>query len=542
MSEILRSVCPERVMSGMLKVIIADDEERVCRLVQMIVDWDTLGMEVIGTAANGLEALELLEDLKPDILITDIRMPGCDGLELIEKARAVLPHLQIALISGYAQFEYAQTAMKYDVGGYILKPIKKDIITATLEKLGSACRERAEMETESERLLQDSHKNSKLLKNRLLEDLLSRRITEPSVELLEREYGFIATDGLLQVVIVKIDCPFSLSRDPSITVIKKKAQELYESTIAPLCENSVYQMNFSAGYGLLCFKAENQILIRRALREYLNQLQAHRYGGVEISLAISKAVGSADLLPASVLETQAAIAKRIVEGTGRLLEAGKTDIQNDARKLIDKYNKAAQRVADMLSVEEADNIVEELSNEIKSEGLCGFIIIETVLAAAREFTERLYMDNDTPGLQEFEEICELCGSVGRLLDCLRDYLKTQIGEMKNRLENESIRPIRIAKNYIMQHFDEQITLEDVSQAVGFSVSYFSKMFKKETGEGFSRFLTRVRIDRAKELLRDTNLSVVEVCLLVGYSDTKHFTGMFNKMTSLTPGQYRKLYG
>ena len=109
----------------MLKVIIADDEERVCRLVQMIVDWDSLGMEVIGTASNGLEALELLENLRPDILITDIRMPGCDGLELIEKAKAILPHLQIAMISGYAQFEYAQAAMNFDVGGYILKPTFK---------------------------------------------------------------------------------------------------------------------------------------------------------------------------------------------------------------------------------------------------------------------------------------------------------------------------------------------------------------------------------------------------------------------------------
>ena len=196
----------------------------------------------------------------------------------------------------------------------------------------------------------------------------------------------------------------------------------------------------------------------------------------------------------------------------------------------------------MISEEEADNLVNELFDEIKSEGLCGFVIYETVLTIGRKFAEQLEMGGNTHECQEFEERCELCGSVSRLLDCLSDYLKQQIIAVRSRLESEAIRPIRTAKSYIMQHFEEQITLEDVCAAVGFSVSYFSKLFKKETGEGFARFLVRVRIDRAKELLRDTNLPVAEVCRMVGYNDIKHFVGTFKKMTSLNPSQYRKLYG
>ena len=109
----------------MLKVIIADDEERVCRLVQVLADWDALGMEVAGTASNGLEALELVKQVRPDILITDIRMPGCYGLELIQHAKESLPQLEIVIISGYAHFEYAQSALKHGVGDYLLKPIQR---------------------------------------------------------------------------------------------------------------------------------------------------------------------------------------------------------------------------------------------------------------------------------------------------------------------------------------------------------------------------------------------------------------------------------
>ena len=110
----------------MLKVIIADDERLICRLVQALCDWEVLDMEVAGLAENGLEALALIERERPDILITDIRMPGCDGLELIRRAKELRPELEIVIISGYAHFEYAQTAIRYGVGNYLLKPIKKD--------------------------------------------------------------------------------------------------------------------------------------------------------------------------------------------------------------------------------------------------------------------------------------------------------------------------------------------------------------------------------------------------------------------------------
>ena len=121
----------------MLKVVIADDEARILSLIRLLPDWDALGIEVAGTAGNGLEALALIERERPDILITDIRMPGCQGLELIERARRTVPDIEIIIISGYAHFEYAQTAIKLGVGDYLLKPIKKDELTATLSKLAT---------------------------------------------------------------------------------------------------------------------------------------------------------------------------------------------------------------------------------------------------------------------------------------------------------------------------------------------------------------------------------------------------------------------
>ena len=526
----------------MLKVIIADDEERVSRLVLMIVDWDALGMEVIGTATNGLQAIELVERLRPDILVSDIRMPGCDGLELVRKAKAVLPQLQIALISGYAEFEYAQTALSYDVGGYILKPIKKEIITATLEKLGNKCREQSAIATTAEQLLQDSRKSNEILRGRLFEDLLMRRVLEPSRELLRAKYGLEVADGLLQTFIIKIDCSYELVRSRPMDVIRKKVEEVFESLVSPLNESFAFQMNPSIGYGILNYKEEKQAQIRRALREYLNQLDAHRFSGAEFSLAIGKAVDRVEKLPASMHNAQIAIAERLVEGTGRVLETSLADAQPGSRKIVEKYARSMERVADMLSEEEADRAVDEMASITRSAGLHGYELQDLVMSAARMFALRLNMDGDDALPGEFREKCELCGSVGKLIDCLRFFLKEQIKAVRGRLENEAIRPIRIARQYVMEHFSEPITLADVCVAAGFSVSYFSKMFKEETGEGFSRYLARVRIDEAKALLRETGLPVAEICEMVGYNDIKHFVATFKKMTSLNPGQYRKLYG
>ena len=118
----------------MWKVIIADDEKLICRLIETLIDWKALDMEIVGKAENGLEALRMVKELRPHLLITDIRMPGCDGLDLIRQTRALSPEIEIVIISGYAHFEYAKTAIAYGVGSYILKPVNQAELKKTLEK------------------------------------------------------------------------------------------------------------------------------------------------------------------------------------------------------------------------------------------------------------------------------------------------------------------------------------------------------------------------------------------------------------------------
>lgn len=135
-----------------------------------------------------------------------------------------------------------------------------------------------------------------------------------------------------------------------------------------------------------------------------------------------------------------------------------------------------------------------------------------------------------------------CLPVNALFTCLLDFMLTKVNQMIALREEDSVRPVRLAKQYIHNHYQEQITLEEVSDYVGLTPAYFSVMFKKETEIGFAKYLINERIEGAKDLLRESTLSVADICRKVGYNDPKHFTRLFEKNVGVKPAVYRKLYG
>ncbi len=143
---------------------------------------------------------------------------------------------------------------------------------------------------------------------------------------------------------------------------------------------------------------------------------------------------------------------------------------------------------------------------------------------------------------EYVNRSDNCTTVGELFQCLQDFILGKVNGIVAKREEDSIRPVRLAKQYIHNHYQEQITLEEVSEYVGLTPAYFSVLFKKETEIGFAKYLINERIEAAKDLLRETALSVSEICKKVGYNDQKHFTRLFEKNVGVRPAVYRKLYG
>lgn len=529
----------------MLKVIVADDETRVCNLILLLADWEKLGMEVVGTAANGLEALELVRAFTPDILITDIRMPGCYGIELIERAKAEFPALEIVIISGYAHFEYAQSAIKNGVGDYLLKPIQRTELMATLEKLGERCRARLESATEVEQLKETSRQDVDRQRQRLIEDLAEGRLGVLTEERLREEYHVEVQQGLFQIFLLKMDYDLDTVTPLSIAIIESKVQKIFSAAVPNLCYEMLFSFREPWGYGLLHFTAQNRDGVRRTLRDCLNQLtvQQGMLGPVEFSLALGQTSDRSEGLSESLHTARIAAAERLIEGTGRLLEGALKPSALREENLPERYGRAIEHLVETLSAEEAGVAVDRLEEAVEEiTHIYGQELLDLVDSAGQLFALRLDLEDREKVVRDFSARCNQCSKAADLFRCLRQFQEEQLALVADRRRSESIRPIRFAKQYIQKHYSEPVTLEEVCASIGFSTSYFSVLFKKETGEGFNKYLTRVRIDKAKELLQGGNVPVAEICTRVGYGDLKHFTQTFKKVTGLNPGQYRKLYG
>ncbi len=528
----------------MWKVLIADDEKLICRLVQALVDWPSLGMTVAATAENGLDALKLIGECNPDILITDIRMPGCNGLELIRQAKEICPELEIIIISGYAHFEYAQSAISYGVGNYILKPINQQELNETLEKIRKRLLEKERI---SEMELSD-HTNSqndlKRLREGLIKDVL-KGDKSFSARNLREIYHFMAQDGCNQAFVLKMDCMGDEMSSASFSVIQEKAGELFESSVSPVCVESILVFSDDFGYGILNYLPEQKDAVRRQMREFLKQLEGNKHllGSADFSIALGSVEEKPENLALSMENAKMTIAERILEGCGRMLEGVPQASGFSKQTLMNKYVKTAEHAIEVMDMEEISQADDLLRASVMAvPDIRGREVIDIVMSAGNFFLLRAGMEENSQYRQKFERQCMQCGSVEGLFGALKELQKVLLLELQKVRENESSRPIREAKQYIMQNFDKNITLEEVCEYVGFSTTYFSAMFKKETGEGFAKYLTRIRMEEAKNLLRETGLPVSEICERVGYSDRKHFTHTFHKIAGVNPAEYRKLYG
>lgn len=529
----------------MLKVIIADDEKLICRLVQALGDWDALDMEVAGLAENGLEALEFIEKVEPDILITDIRMPGCDGLELIARAKEMRPDLEVIIISGYAHFEYAQSAIQYGVGTYLLKPIKKEQLMEALEKMRGRCLERQKREKGLQRQHENSRNDLNLLRSSLVKDLLSDSAPVLTHEILRDTYHLGTEGDVYQVFLVKIDCDIEKVNGSAAQIVRETVQDLFLNGLSEHCNEALLYFQSYTGYGVMNYEEGRKAQVRKSLRECFNQaaVKKNLFGPVEFSLSLGPAVREPAKIGLSLKEAQDAMMERLMEGTGRLLEHVPKGSGIEKQGLLEKYVKAMDHVIEVLSVDEAKEAVDQLqSAAMGTEAVCGRELMELALSAGRAFITRLALHDVEAVQQDFVVVCNQCRSGAELFEELGRLQEMLLKEAVETRENEASRPIRIAKQYVMQHFQEPITMEEVCEMAGFCTSYFSVLFKKETGEGFAKYLTRVRMDEAKTLLRETSLPVADICEKVGYSDRKHFTHTFHKATGLNPAEYRKLYG
>lgn len=531
----------------MLKVLIADDEKKVCRLIQMLCDWKKLDMELVGTAYNGIQAMEMVEQYRPDILITDICMPGCDGIEVIKHARDKGIFLEVLIISGYTDFKYAQSAIRYGVVDYLLKPIKQQELEETLLKLGARCRqERARLDA-SHQLLQYMESDQLRRRCGIFFDLLLPASTReiPELEVLNERYCYHFIPGLFRILVLKLDSTTGRNVGQAIQTVSAGMEEKLRAFLEECCQEMEICQDGDTSFIICNYSKESSHQFRQAVRNAVDQILMKRFqlGEIVFSLGMGKAVSDCSQLGVSLDGALAAVRERLLEGCDRLLEPPDVPYQKDYSELIAGFNHNCAKALELMDEKMALSCVDQLKESLLAEkSITGSDLLKVVSSVGIHAMTNGLKNDHRGEISGFHKECEECYQVDQLFRLLGERLCGMIESSRQEHQEEERRPVRLAKQYLMNHYTEAITLELVAAQVGFSSSYFSSVFKKEAGIGFADYLTQLRMEKAKDLLKNSKTNIKDICVEVGYSDLKHFTATFRKYTGLKPGEFRKLYG
>ncbi|MCD7908664.1 MAG: response regulator, partial [Clostridium sp.] len=351
----------------MLNVLIADDESKVCQLIKTLVDWEALGMRVIATAENGIEALEKIRELNPDIAITDIRMPGYDGLELVRLSRETNPRTEFIIISGYRHFEYAQSAIRYGVNSYLLKPIKKDELTDTLKKLGEKLRERTRQLSYEEKVRQTLNSAEEPLRQTFLADLISRRdktLKTASPDRINQDFHYGLRPGNFCLGILKLD-GHVFDDAKNLHFMADKVRGVMDRLLPECTFDYELLVSGSFFYFLLNFAEDSRSQIRRQMKALFDEVRIQ--GGIlkdfAATLSIGTVCGGLDGLDASLKSARLLIEERLVAGTGKLLEGElpcKDSFADSA--LFAEFNSRMSQALESLDVHSVREALTQLKN------------------------------------------------------------------------------------------------------------------------------------------------------------------------------------
>lgn len=513
-----------------MKVVILDDEEKVSNLICTLIEWDKLGLEQAGTASDGISGLELIKKVRPDLLITDIRMPGMSGLQLIEEAKKILPDLQVVLISGYSQFDYAQSAIRCGVVNYLLKPVKKNELNETLQKMSVEFKRRQQevshtqaVEEEIERIIKEKQQKA------LLSVLDDGNNTEACG---------IGLPFPVSIVAVKVDgraLPYDMkAADVLVRRIVNHMEDIAE--VPSVCVSSGTYI--VAAFGNM----PSASAVSEALLAWCKE-QIELFRTFTLTVAEGSCVEKEEDYYAGVQLAFQGLAERL--GSGTLCLYHETEPVPPAEFDCTVYVKTIIAAVIQDDREKFTSTAEAFRTSVVNSGCTLYQLTKIVTEFENQMLEESRLQLEDPAYREVEQLApvvEMANSVEMLWKGLLHFLNTVYDAVAGSCRERYVRPVREAQQYIQEHYgDSQLSLNSVAEYVGLNSNYFSGLFKKNCSIGFADYLQELRLARAKELLSKTKNPIKQISAEVGYGDPKHFAKIFKSVTGIKPNEYRQLY-
>lgn len=523
----------------MLTVLIVDKEQEARDKTLRLVDWDKLGARVIGTCGNGVEALETILRLRPDVVFTEVCMEGTDGLDLIRHAKEHGIACDFVIVSRFRRFEYAQSAMRMGVEEYLTKPLDAGELTRVLEKMRS--RKQAK---ESLDVNEQFFRTRQLLRNSFMETFTG--LFPPkvfSLDSLNDKYHFRFREGVFQSAILMVD---DLPEEDS-TFIPGLAERL-RARFEPVCYEMIPYVQCNRRLTLTLNYAPGSGAEER-LHEMLDILreQLDKKGYSDLTFCIGVGIPERDVsqLRHTLDTAERAVRCGILRGRSQMywydklkFDAIKSDDVLTPTLVGEMRSSAAilDNEAFTYAVRSAFAPVSLYSDPAVVIDICHAAIDAVMDACVQAGYGEVSEEEHLEILHRLGDATTFSGTILELLEWTGQQFDRCIQERR------SSRPVRAAKEYIARHYMKTLTLEEISKHVHLNASYLSIVFKKETGQNFSDYLTSYRVEMAKNMLRQGDMSIAAISEAVGYADSKYFSRIFTKLVGIKPSAYRALHG
>ena len=544
----------------MLKIFLAEDEVIVRETIKRMIPWEELGFELVGEAADGEMALPLLIRQKPDLLITDIKMPFMDGLTLAKLAKKELPELKIVILSGYDDFNYAKQAINIGVEDYLLKPITKN---ALIERL-SEIRSRYEHEKTQKEYYEKFQREMQAYEKNSSRDFFEA-LVRGSMDMMEvyKKAEKLGVDIVAEAYNILI---FTMNSEEDFSGQKEGYSEWEAETLEMLEEffsghpsAMLFRSNIFS-YGVL-LKGQKES-IKEITKECVGKIQGilnRKESKREWFLAVGQPVERLSQIKKSYHTASRAFSQRYLYGENILYydememmehRSGQADTNDNAylKKVdVNALNPAIlQKFLSNGIQEEIENFVKDYFYAIGQEPMESLVFRNYVILNVR-FSVITFLKGlgcDTEGMEP-ENTEEILVESGKNIENAIAYAEKMISraitirDQTSGNKNRSI--LKTAVDFIDEHYmDEDISLNTAANVANVSSNHFSALFSQNMGQTFIEYLTSLRMNKAKELLRCTGMRSSEIAGEIGYKDAHYFSYLFKKTQGMTPSDYRKV--
>lgn len=512
-----------------LKALLVDDEVNILRNLQLVLPWEAYDVDIVGFAKNGVQALEMVHEHNPHIIFCDIRMPIMDGIEFLQNLRTFNDEIEVIMLTGYQEFEYARSVLKYRVLDYILKPIDYDAMEQLFIKVITKIRHEVYQTKQQD---EQQHRVKDIAYEKVLLDLIygfydGSHLKEwnATFELEEHRYMLMVLEGLQP------------STKPAL--IDQLCQQMTSYVQAQFSSAVVcYNIQIEVGFWGLVLVGELEELEEHQLMDVMQYCYDELVklgekncivgtfeaviGAKQIHQAwqmISKEISFADVPCIMVREAKCASAGN-VQSVWTPIEELVTSIKHLDRPL-------------------ADQCLEEMVTQLKQLSEQSLHKLEKVTNSIIVYMIKELRRYDAVSLQYEKEIWSQLEGTYKVKDIIELIYKTVEEAFQQHAYKRPQVSIHVAAEYIESHLSYDLAAEEVANYLNISLSYFSTIFKQYYGVTFIEYVTGARIERAKSMLTMTKKSISDIAKTVGYNERRYFNKVFQKREGMLPSEYRE---